>query len=110
MSAIDNAAEAYTHRLKEPWRVHISGPERVWMLTYRPESERRIRHRLPMFETVTETAGKRWQLIDVTSTFELWLDAHEYRDEYLADPEALQYGALDEFADHLARHVQDRLA
>jgi len=105
MSAIDDACEAYARRLKEPWKLHISGAERVWMLTYRPDSERRLRHRLPMFATVTEAANRKWQLIDVTTSFEGWLDGHEYRDDYLGDPEALEFGALDEFAEHLSSEV-----
>lgn len=109
MSAIDEAREAYERQLREPWRAHLSGPERVWMLTYRPDSERRLRHRLPSFETATAAAGRGWQLIDVTTSFESWLDTHEYRDEYLTDPEALQFGALDEFAEQLAAEVSERL-
>ncbi len=110
MSAIDEAREAYERQLRQPWKANISGAERVWMLTYRPDSERRLRHRLPSFETSTAAAGKEWQLIDVTASFENWLDGHEYRDEYLSDPSALQFGALDEFADRLASEVSEQLA
>jgi hypothetical protein len=109
VSAIDDACEAYSRQLKEPWTSHLSGAERVWMLTYRPDSERRLRHRLPMFVTVTEAANRRWQLIDVTTSFERWLDGHEYCDDYLADPESLEFGALDDFADHLSTEVIDQL-
>lgn len=110
MSAIDEACTAYELRLREPWNAHVSGAERVWMLTYRPGDERRLRLRLKQFETATEAAGRTWQLIDVTTSFERWLDGHEYRDEYLTDPEALHYGALDEYADHLAQEVNEQLA
>ncbi len=109
MSAIEEAGRAYERQLREPLAAHLSGPERVWMLTYRPDSERRLRHRLPMFQTATEAAGRTWQLIDVTTSFERWLVVHEYRDEYLADPDALHYGALDDFADHLTNEVATQL-
>ncbi len=109
MSEIDDACQAYARQLREPWNPHLSGPERVWMLTYRPASERRLRHRLPMFRTATEAAGRKWQLIDVTTSFEDWLEKHEYRDEYLRDPESLQFGALDEFADCLIDDVATQL-
>jgi hypothetical protein len=109
VSAIDDACRVYERHLKQPWTSQLSGPERVWMLTYRPEAERRLRHRLPMFQTATEAAGHPWQLIDVTTSFERWLGAHEYRDEYLHDPDALHYGALDDFADHLVGEVTDQL-
>jgi hypothetical protein len=109
VSAIDEACRAYEQQLKEPWTSHLSGPERVWMLTYRPDSERRLRHRLPMFRTATQAAGRTWQLIDVTTSFERWLGSHEYRDEYLQDPDALHFGALDDFAEHLVAEVTTQL-
>ena len=109
MSAIDEAREAYDRYLREPWNSQISGAERVWMLTYRPDSERRMRHRLPALKASTVAAGKAWQEIDLTTSFERWLDSHEYRDEYLTDPESLQFGALDGFAEHLAGEVSAQL-
>jgi hypothetical protein len=62
-----------------------------------------------MCQTATEAAGHRWQLIDITTTFESWLEQHEYRDEYLRDPEALQFGALEDFADCLVDNVTSQL-
>lgn len=109
MSAIDDACRAYERLLGEPWRSSVSGPERVWMLTYRPDSERRLRHRLPMFETATQASGRSWQLIDISTTFETWLMQHEYCDSYLEDPEALQFGALDEFAEFLVEEISRQL-
>lgn len=109
MSAIDDACDAYQAQLRLPWRQHLSGPEKVWMLTYRPDHERRLRQRLSRFETATLEAGYSWQLIDISNEFEDWLEGHEYRDEYLAEPENLGYGALDEFADVLAEHVRAQL-
>ena len=109
MSEIDDKCQAYARKLREPWNAHVSGPERVWMLTYPPESERRLRHRLPMFRTATEATERKWQLIDVSTTFEGWLENHEYRDEYLRAPEALRFGALDDFEDHVISEVSTQL-
>lgn len=109
MSAIDEVREAYERQLREPWKTHLSGAERVWMLTYRPDSERRMRHRLPSFKASTIAASKAWQEIDLTTSFERWLDKHEYRDEYMSEPEALQFGALDEYAQHLRQEVATQL-
>ncbi len=109
MSAVDDACGAYERQLREPWKTQLSGAERVWMLTYRPYYERRLRHQLPAFKTATEASGRTWQLIDISTCFEGWLDGHEYRDEYLADPELLEHGALDDFADHLAQEVSTQL-
>ncbi|MEI6620744.1 MAG: DUF1788 domain-containing protein [Actinomycetes bacterium] len=109
MSAIDEACEAYERHLHEPWATHVSGPERVWMLVYRPADERRLLHRLPMFETTTIAQGKKWMQLDISGRFEDWLNNHEYRDEYLADPELLQHGALDEFAERLCDGLRTEL-
>lgn len=110
MGAIDDANHALSVQLLELWATHISGSERVWMLTYRPSDERRLRRRLKQFEATIEEAGKKWQLIDMSAVFERWLDAHEYRDAYLAEPENLQYGALDEFAEYLRAKVTQELS
>ena len=63
------------------------------------------------FETTTEAAGKAWQLIDFTDqlrTLAGWLT--NTATTYFTDPELLlQFGALDEFADHLAEEVNDQL-
>lgn len=109
MSAIDDACDAYERQLRLPWRDHLSGAEKVWMLTYRPDHERRLRQRLGRFETATVAAGRAWRLIDITDEFERWLGAHEYRDEYLAEPENLAYGALDDFAEQLASNMRTQL-
>lgn len=110
MSAIDEACQAYERLLSEPWKDHLSGHERIWMLTYRPDSERRLRYRLPLFHTATENAGLVWHPVDITYSFEHWLMDHEYQDAYLEDPELLQFGALDEFEEGLAEQLKAELA
>ena len=80
------------------------------MLTYRPDSERRLRQRLPMFRTATEAAGRTWQLINITTTFERWLESHEYRDEYLQSPDALYFRRSEHFVEDLVAEVTTQLA
>ena len=105
MSAIDDACQAYERHLKEPWARQLSGPERVWMLVYRPNDERRLLHRLSMFENATEAQGRKWKALDIAGRFEAWLQNHEYRDEYLRDPDLLEHGALDEFSEQLCEEL-----
>ncbi len=109
MSAIDAAYEAYERQLKQPWQGQLAGPEKVWMLTYRPEHDRRLRHRMARFETATQAAGRAWRLIDIKDDFEDWLAGHEFREAYLSEPENLHYGALDDFASQLAERVRREL-
>lgn len=109
MSAIDDACDAYERQLKLPWRDHLAGAEKVWMLVYRPDQERRLLQRIDRFETATVAAGRPWRQIDISESFEQWLGSHEYREEYLAEPENLEFGALDEFAQQLANDVREQL-
>ncbi len=110
MAALDDACESYERHLKEAWAEHVSGPERIWMLVYRPTDERRLLHRLSMFETATISNQRKWQTFDIAGRFEEWLEHHEYRDEYLRDPELLEHGALDEFAEQLCHAIRAQLS
>jgi hypothetical protein len=47
-------------------------------------------------------------LIDITTSFERWMAAHEYRDEYFESPDLLET-ALPSFFAHLASEVEQEL-
>lgn len=110
MSEIDDLFRAFEGQLEEPWKINLVGEEKVWVLTYRPESERRLRHRLGTFQTATEAAGLKWQLVDVTNSLEELLERQEYRDEYLRDPAASHGGVRHQLADGLISQVDAQLA
>jgi hypothetical protein len=81
----------------------------VWFAVYDKNDERRLRARVPEFEIATGKAGHGWSLIDVTDSFPSWLVAHEYRDSYFENPEALDV-AMDDFLEHVAALVRTQLA
>lgn len=104
MSYIDDLLKAYSRFAQIPWDQTVAGPQRVWMVVYPPEQERRLRMRIREFEIATHEAGHGWQLIDLTDSFGHWLGTHEYREAYFESPGDLSL-ALDDFAEHLANEV-----
>lgn len=108
MSYVDELLAAYRKFVAFPWQQNLAPAQRVWMAVYPPEHERRLRLHVPDFEVATKEANHSWVLIDITTTFEHWMAAHEYRDEYFASPELLET-ALPAFFDHLVMEVRGEL-
>lgn len=104
MSSIDALLRAYSSHLSLPWPGNLSGPEKVWMVVYDPQQERRLRFRLPEFQVATRDAGHGWQHADLTDWFAGWMAEHPYRDEYFEEPELLE-SALPDFADHVVERL-----
>ena len=105
MSRLDALIDAYDRLVQHPWERSAAGPERVWLAVYPPPDERRLRFKLEEFKIATQRAGKRWKLIDITTAFEEWLSAHEYREAYFESPQDLE-PALEEFGDLLVAQVR----
>lgn len=107
-STIESLCNSFEKQVKLPWEENLAGPQRVWFAVYPPSTERRLRLRLPLFETAARAAGKGWKHVDVTSAFAEWMGGHEAREEYFARPEALQLG-LTRFEPTLAATVRATL-
>ena len=105
MSYVDDLLDAYQKFVVLPWQQNLAGPQRVWMVVYPPEHERRVRLHLPAFKVATNEHHHPWSLIDITASFEHWMAGHDYRDAYFEDPELLET-ALPAFFDHLVQEVQ----
>lgn len=63
MSAVSDLVDAYKDELSLTWQDNVSGGERVWMLVYPPDLERRMRHALPSIEMTTTQAGRGWLVV-----------------------------------------------
>jgi hypothetical protein len=105
VSRIDNLLDNYQRFVQLPWAASLAPAQRVWMAVYPPEDERRLRLHLPDFETATKHADHGWSLIDITTAFETWMAAHEYRDAYFANP-SLMTNELPGFLNHLVGVVR----
>jgi len=109
VSYVDELLAAYRRFVALPWQENLAPPQRVWMAVYPPEQERRVRLHLPEFKAATQESGHGWALTDITTSFERWMTAHEYRDSYFEDPELLET-AMPAFFDHLVGEVREQLS
>lgn len=99
MNAIDRLLTNYSRQVRLPWSASTSGKQRVWFAVYPPAEERRVRARLPQFESVTLEANHGWLTVDLTNLLPQWIAAHEYREEIFAEPE---YGPANSELEDLA--------
>jgi len=104
MNEIERLLHAYDQFLRLPWDRSLAGAQKVWFAIYDPAHERRLRLRIPDFAVATRQAGHPWVPFDLTDAFAHWLAAHDYRDAYFDDPEALEL-ALEDFATVLAKQL-----
>lgn len=109
MTSATALLQKYRSHLELRWPTHLSATERVWIAVYDPEEERRMRAALPEFGMTTEAAGVHWTLIDLTTEFASWMNAHTYRDAYFREPDLLA-STLPEFEEHLLGHLRAALA
>jgi hypothetical protein len=108
VAEVDDLLVEYAKFVANPWRADLAGPQRVWMVVYSPNQERRIRYRLDEFALATKQAGHTWEVLDLTDSFPAWLGAQEYREGYFADPGALTI-AVGDFVDSVVAEVVDVL-
>ena len=104
MSAIDRLLSNYSRQVRLPWSVNVSGKQRVWFAVYPPAEERRVRARLPQFESLTLEAKHEWTTIDLTNLLPEWISAHEYREGIFKEPE--HFSANSEFEDLAVERVR----
>ncbi len=108
MSYVEELILSYRKFVSLPWQKNLAPPQRVWMAVYPPEQERRIRLHIPAFEAATKEHGHSWACVDITTTFEIWMAGHDYRDEYFDDPELL-VTALPSYFENLVTQVRIEL-
>jgi len=109
MSEVEELLKAYERFVSLPWKDDLSGAEKVWFVVYDPPQERRIRFRLPEFETVTKKAKHKWISLDLTDAFANWMAGHRYSKEYFESPEDIE-PALDDFTNTVAKRITDTLS
>jgi hypothetical protein len=93
MNAVDRLISNYSRQMRLPWSSNVSGKQRIWFAVYPPAEERRVRARLPQFETVTLEANHGWFVVDLTRLLPEYLAAHKYRDSIFRSPQHLRAGS-----------------
>lgn len=108
MSYVDELVAAYRKFVALPWSQNLAPPQRVWMAVYPPDHERRLRLHVPAFKAATNEHGHSWEIIDITTSFEVWMGSHDYRDAYFENPELLET-ALPAFFSNVVAEVRAQL-
>src|SRR5437660_6750779 len=83
-----------------PWDRNVAGAQRVWLVVYDKEDERRLRLRMGLFAEATQAARHHWHLCDLTDAFADWLAGPSYApyaDSYFEAPELLDDLPLADF-------------
>lgn len=109
MGRIETLAERYRSHIALPWRRDLAGAERTIFVVYDPTDERRLRLRLPLFETITQETGHRWLPADLTREFAKWMAQMDYRESYFEAPEDLELQLAGGFLQHLTSRLRDEL-
>ena len=105
MSATDRLLANYSRQVRLPWSPSVSGKQRVWFAVYPPAEERRVRARLPQFETLTLEAHHGWITVDLTRLLPEWIATHEYREAIFEHPE--HFSANSELENLAVERVQE---
>jgi hypothetical protein len=86
MSKVAKLVSAYREHLTVPWQAGLASIQKVIFAVYDKSDELRLRAHVGEFEQVTQLAGHKWLLIDLTHAFPIWMAAQEYRDAYFECP------------------------
>ena len=112
-SKVAKLVSAYRQHLTVPWQAGLAAIQRVIFAVYDKTDELRLRANVAEFALVTQQAGKKWLLLDLTNAFPEWMAAQEYRDAYFESPEDLagyQAGELTEFIADLTTQLKSRIS
>ncbi len=109
MSRIETLARRYGRHIGLPWRSDLAGPERAIFIVYDNADERRLRLRLPSFETITREAGHTWLEFDLTTAFAQWMAGVDYHESYFEEPTDLEMQLDTGFLRHLTDRLRDVL-
>src|SRR3954469_13026845 len=90
MSAIERLLSNYSRQVRLTWPANMAGKQRVWFAVYPPAEERRVRARLPQFESLTLEANHEWINVDLTRLLPEFLAAHKYREAIFQNPQHLR--------------------
>jgi hypothetical protein len=112
-SKVTQLLASYRQHLGVPWQAGLAAVQRVIFAVYDKADELRLRVQIEEFALVTQQAGKRWLILDLTNAFPSWMATQEYRDAYFDSPEDLagyQTGEVTEFVAALVARLKTQIA
>ena len=89
MSRIRRLLQSYSKYISIPWRDDAAAAQRVIFCVYNENEERWLRSKVDEFEIVTQQAGHKWAMFDLTDTFPIWLTSQRYAKSYFQKPHLL---------------------
>ena len=110
MGRIEELAAHYERHISVPWQRTIAGAQRVIIVVYQKDDERRLRARIGEFHQRTEAAGHGWSEFDCTRLFAEWMAKQEYREEYFESPEDLSMKLDGRFIEAVAEPLRRALS
>lgn len=112
MSKVAKLVNSYREHLTVPWQTGLAAIQKVIFAVYDKSDELRLRAHVGEFEQVTQQAGHKWLLVDITQAFPEWMANQEYRDAYFECPEDLDgysVGEITEFIKTLVMTVKAQI-
>jgi hypothetical protein len=110
MSRIDELTQRYADHISVPWQQGLPAANRVVMLVYDKEDERKLRAKVLEFEQATKTASHGWYLVDVTCAFADWMATMRYRESYFQSPEKIKLKLDNAFLQFVSDRIKEALA
>ena len=114
MTYAQNLLDKLKAELALPWPENVSGQERVFMVVYPPNEERRIRRFVDSGEFAQEvrTLHHGWSSLDLATAFSQWLAAYEHVERALARPERLwdDKGNVKGLEEYLVNRIREASA
>lgn len=111
MTRLDRLIAEFEAVSARPWSDSLAGPQRVWMVVYDENDERRLRLRLSEFENAAQASGHTMMWCDLTDAFPKWMGSQEYRDAYFEYPQDLlaERGPIGNFRAYAADMIREKL-
>lgn len=106
---MDELISSFTRHVKLPWQDGLSGAQKVWFAVYPKEDERRLRARIPLFESAAIESSHPWMLYDLSDSFPTWIVQNDYAEAYFEDPEFLDDTPLREFGKWVSEDIKSAM-
>jgi len=86
MSKIKQLTKSYKNFISIPWKEDAAAAQRVIFCVYGENEELKLRSKIDEFEIITQQAGHKWAVYDLTDTFANWLSNQRYANSYFEKP------------------------